>query len=1017
MSTRTWRVVACAVGVVVAISSAGPALAEAPASPDLDGLPALLEAELTVAEEQALADTTSGDGVPLAAFVNTPDGPEIVTLDAGSQADAAAAVSLLDAQPSVEVANVSTMARPSSSTYEAQLYGTAMIHAELARTGVDNPLSDVVVAVLDTGIFAHPELAAAMVPGQNFTDSPGGTLDTTDRHGHGTHVAGTIAADAGSVMEGVAYGVQVMPVKVLGDDGPGWDSWIADGIIWAADNGADVINMSLGAPGYSAVEESAITYARSKGVTVIAAAGNDNSSALYSPAGLTGVVAVAAVDETRTRASFSNYGPAIDVAAPGVNIVSTNLGDWVTTKSGTSMAAPHVAGVAALVVGAAPGLTPDQVERAIVASTADLGAVGRDDLYGNGLVDAARAVQAANSIEETGAVALAPVVATAPDSPTMLAPRPTSRGITVNWSAPADDGYSDITKYTVRLYEAGTYVWNYDQPGSKRNVGLTNLKNNVEYRFEIAAVNAQGTSPAVTVTATPHAVASNVAVTLAPGNGSVAVTWAPPTDDGGSAVTGYSVLVRQAETDLYTLTAGASDRGLTVTGLTNGLSYVFVVSATNADGPNYGTVVWSTPRTTPGAPTVGSPTPGRMSVVVPWTPPADNGGAAISGYTVRAYVNGVEVDSATAPGTATSLSVTLAEEVPHTFTVSAQNAAGPGPASAHSAAVTPGPPPTPAAAPVMGTPEPGSTTVRVRWTAPANDGGSPVTGYTVTMYRGGVLLTSVDTAATEYLFQGLVNGTEYSFTVAARSAAGTGAAAGVVSTPVGPPGMPVVSTPAPRIGAVALAWTAPDDGGSPITGYTVLVHQGPTLLRTLTTAASDTGLIVTGLTNRTPYTFVVTATNGRGTGPAATMTGTPHTVPIWTCDVVVGGLVNGTAYSFVVQAQNAAGLGPASVRSPLATPHDVAATTGLASVRPGGSSVTAASTGPASVGSALLTPRGEAATPRFVGAYGVTLYTGSTFIRQVTVAASARGVTVSVLTAGVRYTFGTGAMNAVIPVR
>ena len=110
-------------------------------------------------------------------------------------------------------------------------YGNAMIRSEAAHAAVDNPLSDVVVAVLDTGVAPHPELADALLPGYNFADS-GAALDTTDHYGHGTHVAGTVAADAGSGVEGVAYGAKVLPVKVLGDDGSGYSSWVANGIIW-----------------------------------------------------------------------------------------------------------------------------------------------------------------------------------------------------------------------------------------------------------------------------------------------------------------------------------------------------------------------------------------------------------------------------------------------------------------------------------------------------------------------------------------------------------------------------------------------------------------------------------------------------------------------------------------------------------------------------------------------------------------------------------------------------------------
>src|SRR3954453_12605788 len=118
-----------------------------------------------------------------------------------------------------------------------------MGRADAARGLVDGPLSDVVGAGLAPGVGPHAERDAAPLRGQNFTDSPGGTTDTTDRFGHGTHVSGTIGADVGSNVEGVAAGVHILPVKVLADDGYGTSDWVADGIVWAADHGADVINM------------------------------------------------------------------------------------------------------------------------------------------------------------------------------------------------------------------------------------------------------------------------------------------------------------------------------------------------------------------------------------------------------------------------------------------------------------------------------------------------------------------------------------------------------------------------------------------------------------------------------------------------------------------------------------------------------------------------------------------------------------------------------------------------------
>jgi subtilisin family serine protease len=656
----------------VAVSSVTPALAEE-TSPEVAALPAVLTAELSAAETRTLAATTSGEGVPLAAFVTTPTGPEIVSLDADSHADAAAAVALLNSQPSVEAADVSTVVRPLGATYGPQQYGNTMLRSEAARAGVDNPLSDVVVAVVDTGVYRHPELASALMPGHNFTDSPGGVSDTTDREGHGTHVAGTIAADAGSGVEGIAYGARILPVKVLGDNGSGYDSWVANGILWAADHGADVINMSLGGAGYSSIEESAVAYARSKGVTVIAAAGNDNSSATFSPAALPGVVAVSAVDQNRAKAWFSNYGSYVDVAAPGVDILSTYNDNWFVYMSGTSMASPHVAGVAALIKAAAPGLTPDQVEQVLYASVTDLGAPGRDDIFGAGLVDALGAVNAANALEPS-------VTALAPGAPFMETPDLGSTAVRVKWAAPTSTGSSSITRYTVRVHRGATL--------------------------------------------------------------------------------------------LSTTPAAATASSLLVTGLTNGTALTFTVTASNADGSGPAASLTATPRTVPGAPRIGTPTAGDASTVVRWSAPVSNGGASVTGYTVRAYRGTALVRAVTVPGTVTSATVTgLANGVAATFIVYATNPAGTGALSARSAAVTPR---GRATAPRVYTPTPANGSASVRWLAPVSNGGYAVSSYVVRAYRGTTLVRQVTVAgtATAARVTGLANGTRYTVTVSAVNRAG-----------------------------------------------------------------------------------------------------------------------------------------------------------------------------------------------------------------------------------------------------
>ncbi|MEA2697832.1 MAG: serine protease [Myxococcales bacterium] len=283
----------------------------------------------------------------------------------------------------------------------------------------------VVVAVIDTGVSRVADLAdTSFAPGFNFI---GNNANADDDHGHGTHVAGTIAqaTNNGRGVAGVAFGATIMPIKVLSARGSGSMAGIAQGIRWAADHGAQVINMSLGGPFPVGTINSAVKYARSKGVTVVAAAGNDGSGRVGYPARYPGVIAVAATQFDETTTFYSNWGPQIDIAAPGGNVRVDQNGDGQpdgvlqhtivpgdTSRTdylwfmGTSMASPHVAGVAALIVGA--GIRkPDAVEQVLLDTarkpkTKDSGAAGAlpamnqgriDDHYGAGVVDAAAALR------------------------------------------------------------------------------------------------------------------------------------------------------------------------------------------------------------------------------------------------------------------------------------------------------------------------------------------------------------------------------------------------------------------------------------------------------------------------------------------------------------------------------------------------------------------------------------------------------------------------------------------------
>ena len=287
-----------------------------------------------------------------------------------------------------------------------------------------------VVAVVDTGIAYEdytdpvtgkifkqaPDLAGtAFVAGYDFVNDD---THPNDDEGHGTHVAGTVAQTTNNTLgvAGVAFNASLMPVKVLGANGSGTLADVADGIRWAADHGAKVINLSLGTTASSNTVKNAVAYAYSKGVTVVAAAGNDGKKRNTYPAAYDQyVIAVGAVRYDKQRARYSNYGSFVDLVAPGGDLnVDQNkdgYGDGVLQQTfaqgnpvqfgyyfyqGTSMAAPHVAGAAALLISKGVN-SPSEVRSRLESTAQDLGGKGKDVYYGWGLVDAVKALQVQTS--------------------------------------------------------------------------------------------------------------------------------------------------------------------------------------------------------------------------------------------------------------------------------------------------------------------------------------------------------------------------------------------------------------------------------------------------------------------------------------------------------------------------------------------------------------------------------------------------------------------------------------------
>jgi serine protease len=339
---------------------------------------------------RVLSTARDTDGRPVVTVRHTTDrAAAIAAVKAGQQVRGAIGVEL--------DAPVTALDAPAGTdVYRSRQWSLATMN--VAQAWQSSTGTGITVAVIDSGVdAAHPDLAGQVLPGIDLIAGTEGV--SSDPNGHGTHVAGTIAAVTGNNtgVTAVAPHAKILPIRTLDADGSGYMSDTATGIVYATDHGAHVINMSLGGTEPSTAVSNAISYARSKGVVVVAAAGNSraNGSPTSYPAADDGVIAVASTTSGDVYSSFSNRGDYIDVAAPGSAIVSTYpqaSGSAYVSMSGTSMAAPHVAGLAALLKGYNGALTPEQVQQAMQASAVDLGTVGKDSDYGHGRVDAAAAL-------------------------------------------------------------------------------------------------------------------------------------------------------------------------------------------------------------------------------------------------------------------------------------------------------------------------------------------------------------------------------------------------------------------------------------------------------------------------------------------------------------------------------------------------------------------------------------------------------------------------------------------------
>ncbi len=656
---------------------------------------------------------------------------------------------------------------------------------------------------------------------------------------------------------------------------------------------------------------------------------------------------------------------------------------------------------------------------------------------------------------------------TAPGAPTAVTAAAGTSQVTVSFTAPVNTGGSPIIGYTATANPGGVFV---SQTGPATPITVTGLTNGIAYTFTVTAFNAVGTGspslPSNSATPIPAATIPGAPTigTATAGNAQATVTFSAPASDGNSPITKYTATSSPGG---FTGTVlGAAAAPITVTGLTNGQAYTFTVTATNGVGPSLASAASNAivPATVPGAPTINSATAGNAQATLGFTPPASNGGSAITLYTVTSSPGGI-----TAFGAASPIVVNGLTNGPpgYTFTVTATNAVGTGPGAVSGTVIpnlTTTVPPAPTAVSAVASTS-GAAQAVVSFTPPTCSlpNCPAISSYTVTALIGGVpTAITASGGASPITVTGLTIGTAYTFTVAATNSVGTGPTSGASNsvTPTTVPGAPTIGTATSGNAQATVSFTAPvNTGGSAITGYTVtaLIGGVPTAI---TASGGASPLTVNGLTNGQAYTFTATATNSTGTSapsaqsnsvtpnvattvpPAPTAVSavastsgaaqavvsfTPPTCSLPGCPAIssytvtaliggvptaitasggaspitVTGLTIGTAYTFTVTAANSVGTGPTSGASNSVTPTTV----------PGAPTIgTATATGASGQVTVAFTPPVNTGGSLITG-YVVTALIGGV-PQAITASGSASAITVNGLTNGQAYTFTVTASNS-----
>jgi hypothetical protein len=763
----------------------------------------------------------------------------------------------------------------------------------------------VTVAVIDTGVAYESHTGSIDGSPQTFVRAP--DLATTsfvapwdfvydephanDDHGHGTHVAGTITEDTNNAlrMAGVAYNSTIMPVKAIDYLGEGTETDIADAIYYAVDNGADIISMSLGFPGTGAPNGSGVVcteivglnasldYAYAHGVTVIAASGNEGANTVLCPAAHPAVIAVGATRFDSQVTSYSNRGSALDITAPGGDIIDQSGDgyiDGVLQESfcfnptlmlmlnlyssfcdvfniGTSMATPHVAGAAALLLGEDPALTPDDVRTLLQSTAREQGAPGRDDTYGWGILDAAGAVASLLGVPKPTPT---PVPGLNPPTNLTATAFATSR-IDLTWTdnATAETGYK---------IERSTDAINFTQvaqlPANATAYMNTNLVGGTTYTYRVRASKGADFSPysnTASATTQPTPAAPSNLTATAVSSSRVNLAW---TDNSTNEV-GFK-LERSTDGVAWVQSAFllANQTSYSHINLNAGTAYRFRIRA--YEGPNhsaYSNVAIATTQAAPAAPaslTAAAVSASRINLA--WTDNATNEG----GFKIERSTDAVTFTqiAIVGPNIVSYANTGLTGGVTYTYRVRAYDGPNHSAYTNTAAATTQAGP----AAPTNLTATPVSTSrIDLAWT----DNSSNEAGFKIERSTNGVNFTQVATAAanaTTFSNTLLTAATTYTYRIRAyegpnHSAYSNNATATTVGAPPAPTNLTATALSSSRID---LQWT---DNSTNEAGFRIeRATDGVTFAQVAITPVNATTYSFTNLSASTTYTYRIRAYEG-----------------------------------------------------------------------------------------------------------------------------------------------------------